>query len=372
MPVTRPGSKPQATALVFTPSLAEISLHWFELPQAFVKPAVQACRLFNTALDAAFYNVFDLVSDLAARHTLVLEEELGKHGVHLRNVVDLDALCNPEGSLLLIDTTKSPYVKRFHNLKEFLGASDETSEVEIITITGVGSSAFGSAAFAWEISRATERPVLAIVAGYGVADVIQQGLGGWFGFGMHNWLGSKTSIQKQLGLFLPKTANIGRGLSLTAPDSEATKTSNGAAVFQHGSGSSDVLHTLLKHRPRQFKTLIGHSKGALVIGNAVEGLPPEATQPLSILTFGCPIRTKVPHLKLTQVLGRIDVLGWLNSWGNLPTPDQQPLAQHTTNLYLWLPLHADEVSREVIGALKAKVEAVPATQRPKSLSKQAA
>ncbi len=372
MPSTRPGSKPHATAADFISPLAEISLHWFELPQAFVKPAVQACRLFNTALDAAFYNVLDLVNDLAARHTLVLDEDLGEHGVLPRNVADLDALSNPEGSLLLIDTTKSPYVKRFHNLEEFLDATGETSDVDIITITGVGSSAFGSAAFAWEIARATERPVLAIVAGYGVADVIQQGLGGWFGFGMHNWLGSKAAIQEQLAWLMPQTANIGRGLSLTAPASERTKASNGAAVFRHGSGSSDALHALLKLRPRQFKTLIGHSKGALVIGNAVEDLPPETTRHLSILTFGCPISPEVPHHKLTQVLGRIDTLGWLNSWGNLPTPDQQPLAQHTTNLYLWLPLRADEVSKEVIGALKAKVEAVPAVRRPKSLTKQAA
>jgi hypothetical protein len=372
MPSNRSPSKPQATAADFIAPLAEISLHWFELPQALITPAVQACRLFNNALDAAFYNVFDLVKDLAARDTLVLDDELGQHDVHPRKVIDLDTLCNPEGSLLLIDTTKSPYVKRFHHLQEFLDTTEETSEVDIITITGVGSSALGSAAFAWEIASATERPVLAIVAGYGVADVIQQGMGGWFGFGMHNWLGSKAAIQEQLALFLPKTANIGRRLSLTAPDSEHTKTSGGAAVFRHGSGSSDVLHALLKHRPRQFKTLIGHSKGALVIGNAVEDLPPEATQHLSILTFGCPISPKVPHHKLTQVLGRIDTLGWMNSWGNLPSPDQQPLAQHTTNLYLWLPLHADKVSKEVIGALKAKVEAVPAVKQPKSLTKQAA
>jgi hypothetical protein len=72
--------------------------------------------------------------------------------------------------------------------------------------------------------------------------------------------------------------------------------------------------------PAQFKTLISHSKGVLVIRYAVEGLPPEATRHLSILTFGGPISPQVPHHKLPQVLGHIDALGWLNSWGKLPIP----------------------------------------------------
>ena len=59
----------------------------------------------------------------------------------------------------------------------------ETRDVAIATITGVGSSALGSAALAWDISVALRQSVLAIVPGYGVADAVLQGLGGWFGFG---------------------------------------------------------------------------------------------------------------------------------------------------------------------------------------------
>jgi hypothetical protein len=32
-------------------------LSWFELPASFVEPALEACRLFNTALDALFYDL---------------------------------------------------------------------------------------------------------------------------------------------------------------------------------------------------------------------------------------------------------------------------------------------------------------------------
>jgi hypothetical protein len=65
-----------------------------------------------------------------------------------------------------------------------LGNRSTLSAVDIATITGVGSSALGSAALAWDISVALQKPVLAIVAGYGVADVFLQALGGWFAFGL--------------------------------------------------------------------------------------------------------------------------------------------------------------------------------------------
>ena len=81
-----------------------------------------------------------------------------------------DALIDPEGSLLLIDPNTAPYVHRYINVEWFLASRDpETRAVEIATITGVGSSALGSAALAWDISIALGKPVLAIVPGYGMA-----------------------------------------------------------------------------------------------------------------------------------------------------------------------------------------------------------
>jgi hypothetical protein len=62
-------------------------------------------------------------------------------------------------------------------VKKFLESPyQETRDVDIATITGVGSSALGSAALAWNISVALEKQVLAIAPGYGVADVVVQGL----------------------------------------------------------------------------------------------------------------------------------------------------------------------------------------------------
>jgi hypothetical protein len=99
-------------------------------------------------------------------------------------------------------------------VKKFLESPyQETRDVEIATITGVGSSALGSAALAWDVSVALEKPVLAIVPGYGVADVVLQGLGCWFAFGLHDFLSSKTLIQTGLATAVPETARIGRELA---------------------------------------------------------------------------------------------------------------------------------------------------------------
>jgi hypothetical protein len=103
-------------------------------------------------------------------------------------------------------------------VKKFLESPyQETRDVDIASITGVGSSALGSAALAWDISFAIERPVLAIVPGYGVADVVLQGLGGWVAFGLHDFLGSKTLIQTGLATAAPKTARIGREFAASTP-----------------------------------------------------------------------------------------------------------------------------------------------------------
>jgi hypothetical protein len=128
-------------------------------------------------------------------------------------IIDFDALSDPEGALLLIDATTAPYVHKYQSVQRFLESPyQETRDVDIATITGVGSSALGSAALAWDVSVALKKQVLAIVPGYGVADVILQGLGGWFAFGLHDFFRSKTLIQTGLATAAPETARIAESL----------------------------------------------------------------------------------------------------------------------------------------------------------------
>ena len=230
-------------------NIAELLLKAFELPQWLVEPAVRSCRLFNTALDFIFYDVPTLRAALGEKDAPMR----ARHEKPPSRIIDFDALSNPEGSLLLIDATTAPYVHRYQSVEKFLKSPyQETRDVDIATITGVGSSALGSAALAWDISVALEKPVLAIVPGYGVADVVLQGLGGWFAFGLHDFLGSKTLIQTGLAMAAPETARIGRELVASTP---REPTARGAPIFRYGSGSSDVLHALLEYRVTPFRLL---------------------------------------------------------------------------------------------------------------------
>ncbi|SEJ43837.1 hypothetical protein SAMN05518849_106193 [Sphingobium sp. AP50] len=300
-----------------------LPLNIFEMPEWLVRPSVRACRLFNTMLDGIFYDVPGLQSELAEKDQVT--RSLGEKAPS--RIVDFDALTDPEGSLLLIDAGTAPYVHKYKDVGLFLSSPyEETRQVMIATITGVGSSALGSAALAWDISVALQQPVLAIVPGYGVADVLLQSLGGWFGYGMYDWLQAKSLVQNGLANVMPQTAGIGRELAASTPDA---KTVHGGPVFRHGSGSADVLHAILEHRDRPLKLLIGHSKGALQIGNAIQSLPADRVHGLDVVTLGCPIAENVEGVKFHQYLGLFDALGQLNMWGN--QPDEWVPTWHSTN-----------------------------------------
>jgi hypothetical protein len=229
---------------------AELPLTAFELPKWLVEPAVRSCRLFNTALDFIFYDVPTLRAALAEKDAPM--QARGEKPPS--RIIDFDALSDPEGALLLIDATTAPYVHKYQSVNKFLESPyQETRDVDIATITGVGSSALGSAALAWDISVALEKPVLAIVPGYGVADVVLQGLGGWFAFGLHDFLSSKTLIQTRLATAAPGSARIGRELAASTPQEPTAR--GGAPIFRYGSGSLDVLHALFENRVAPFRLL---------------------------------------------------------------------------------------------------------------------
>jgi hypothetical protein len=322
--------------------ISKLPLTDFELPHWLVEPAVRSCRLFNTVLDFIFYDTTTLRSALAGKDAPMQAQ--GEKPPS--RIIDFDALIDPEGSLLLIDAANSPYVHKYQSVEKFLDSPyQETRDVDIATITGVGSSALGSAALAWDISVALKKPVLAIVPGYGVADVVLQGLGGWFAFGLHDFLGSKSLIQTGLAQAAPKAARLGRELAASTPQEETVR---GVPTFRYGSGSSDVLHALLEHRATKFKTLVGHSKGALQINNAIQSLPVERTKGLRVVTLGCPIGENVGGVEYHQYLGLFDALGQLNAWGHLP--EHWPPTWHSTNPLLPPAMSAGRLTSESTGA----------------------
>jgi hypothetical protein len=311
------------------------SLADYELPPVFVTPALNACRLFNTACDRMFYDVPTLSRALLDHGDEILASDPGNAPTP-RDAVNLSADTDPEGSLLVIDPTTPPYVTAWKDVTAFIASQKAAAEpITVATITGVGSSALGSAALAWNVATGLKTPVLAIVPGYGVADAMLQALGGWFGFGLYDVLHAKSHLQDFLALTQPRTAAIGRRLSASAP---GHKTLNGAPVFRTGCGSSDVLHALMEALP-SINRVVGHSKGALSISNALHALPAGRLEGVEVVTLGCPIAEDPPAATYRQFLGRFDALGALNAWGNLPTAWLN--TDHSTNTTFPLSMRAE-------------------------------
>jgi hypothetical protein len=308
----------------------------YELQKPLVEPLLRMFRMTNTALDILFYDVGAFAAEMLKRgsvvdtriHSDTAADAGATHNPFLSRL-DLGALTNPEGSILVVDASQPPYVERFEDMTEFLAYANgpAAQRLHSVSITGVGSSALGSAAFAWNASSALGEPVAAIIPGYGLADVVPQALGGWLGLGLHDWLQSAT--QSFLATTAPSLAQIGRQLARSSP--RHARAATGAPVFEHGSAASDDLHGLLEDAPR-IRRVIGHSKGALAIANALRSLPSERTRDITVVTFGCAIAEELKHCGYTQFLGVLDGLGVLNSWGH--QPEQRPLAHHSTNSYI--------------------------------------
>lgn len=329
----------------------------FDLPKAAVLPLLSSLRLVNTAADVLFYDVGTLYRALAAEgDTVVTDASSGQgHSAGLScmeaiatHIVNLGALADPEGVILVIDTNRAPYVTRYADVTAFLAAEAPDKgrgaragrKVGTVSVTGVGSSALGSAAFAWNLSAALDAPVAAIVPGFGLADILPQALGGFFGFEVEDW--ARRTGQQWLDLAAPYLARAGRALALSAPEVPRRREASAAPPFLPGAPESDILHAILLSAPDVVR-VVGHSKGALCIENALRDLPPRRAKSIAATTFGCAIAEQTPA-RYEQILGRIDALGQLNSWGNLP--ERWIDAWHSTNTLLPLAMPVARLTAE--------------------------
>jgi hypothetical protein len=333
----------------------------FDLPRAAVEPLLRSLRMVNTAADALFYDVGVLWQQLFARGITVstaINPAAARSGqtaalpTMAAHVVNLSALTDPEGVILVVDAQHAPFIERYADVRDFLKSGlhfagseagdsgvPSTFPVKTVSVTGVGSSALGSAAFAWNVSAALGEPVAAIVPGYGLADIIPQALSGFFGYGLADYL--RELGEQALALMAPQMAVIGRRLSRSIPERTSPIDSEGSA-FRSGSPESDILHAILEHAP-QITRLYGHSKGSLCIGNAIAGLHPDRAKALEVTTFSAVIQEESPA-RFAQILGRIDPLGQLNSWGNLP--ERWIEAWHSTNTMLPLTVPVSKLTAE--------------------------
>jgi hypothetical protein len=318
---------PLATAALSEAASSNLAL--YELQKPFVEPMLRLCRLTNTALDALFYDVGVLTATLLAQHTVINTgaSRNAESSGHPLQTLDLSAATNPSGSIIVVDAQLAPLVRPpFRDMEQFMDYANgpDGATLHTLAITGVGSSAYGAVAFAWDVSAAIGEPVAAVVPGYGLADVIPQALGGWFGFGVYDALQSAT--QRFLATFAPTLAMMGKELALSTPGRVPAET--GAPVFRHGSAASDDVHAILGAVPG-ITRLVGHSKGALAIENALRSVASPRAEGISVVTLGCVIAEEFPQNRYQQYLGWLDTLGILNSWNR--AAEHRAFTHHSTN-----------------------------------------
>ncbi|MBV9289416.1 MAG: hypothetical protein JO288_16655 [Hyphomicrobiales bacterium] len=316
-----------------------------------IVPLLLAVHYTNSALDRLHYDTEQFWLKLCVRALPVAKQIAGQEEGRraaayeaLAQIV-LKDLYSPEGAILVVDAHRPPFVVQYSDVKRFLAEglkfphaaasaalSVAQEDVEAIAVTGVGSSALGSAAFAWNVSEALHKPVAAMVPGFGLADLVPQALVGWLGFGMLDFV--RRTTEATLKAVAPELAKIGRRLSLTALPLTALPD-----PFPRDAPESEVLRAILKAAP-QIKRLYGHSKGAFSLRNAIRNLPRDRTAGLRVTTFGCVVAEET-QAEYDQILGTIDGLGQLNSWGALP--EQWVNAWHSTNTLLPMTMHVGEL-----------------------------
>jgi hypothetical protein len=310
---------------------------WFETSRSMIEPTLRALKLGNTTFDALFYDVGRMVTDLFLHGSTIVKEGTVSLSPRFSEMtkgfrqLDLSAASNPAGSILVVDAGRPPRILQFENVASFVNwVQAHGQTLRTVSVTGVGSSALGSAAFAWNISAALDEPVAAIVPGHGAADVVQQGLDGCFE--VYN-LWFRQISHEVLATTMPWAARSDRHQSMTGSahaqvNTDASTLQDDNSVPRNCAQCSNVLHAILQSVPA-INRVFGHSKGGVVIRNAIQNLPREVTQRLHVVTFGWSMPEDIPTAGYSQFLGRIDGLGLTNSWGS-PSPTLIP-AHHGTN-----------------------------------------
>ena len=132
-----------------------------------------AVKARNALFDTVFYDV----------NSLTFEEWMG-----------LNPLADRKGKIIVVSPTgskKKETIRHYKSAQTFL--KKEGNSVFAVVVTGVGSSVVGTAALARNVADACKgmvgeevEDVAGVVSGFGASDVVQEGLGGYFFYGMLN------------------------------------------------------------------------------------------------------------------------------------------------------------------------------------------
>lgn len=253
--------------------------------------------LANAALDYLFYDTPSLTPEETA-------QLLGQ--VH------------HEGAVLVVESPRG--VKGFDSLRQLKRAC--TNLPKRWCVAGVGSSALGAAALARNLANATGEPVGAIVAGYGMLDLVTEALGGWFLYGVGNRWHQRVDDFLKLSQGIPP----GTLAKLRRPQGQQLVPRR----------DDEILQAILEDPDFQVEMLLGHSKGCLSIAETLFRLasPPS----VQVVTVGAVCEFPPGTENVHQFLGSLDGFGGLNSrWGI----GFEPVIGAWHHLNTSLPFHCD-------------------------------
>lgn len=247
-----------------------------------------AVSLRNAMFDGVFYD------------TAVLSNE--EQALILSTAFEYD-----EGGMLLVwPATALREIEYFAKSK---GLLERYPDVDSVAIPGVGSSVIGAAALARQVADIVQRPVVGIIAGYGAADVMSEALGGFFDFGRRNMVRALL-------------AHWRREVAATTASEEAALRDRydvASTTYLADEPESNTLLNIMLRHAEQLKLIVGHSKGALNIGNVLPefvrqtDLPPGAYENICVVTLGCGVAVPTAFKKVHQYLGSWDLLGMFNT-----------------------------------------------------------
>lgn len=233
-----------------------------------------------------------------------------------------------EGGLVVVYPAQEKRQLLHYQLEEFLGdILDGQLPVRNLVVAGVGCSALGTAALARNVADYTDEPVCGIVSGMEMADVITEGLGGWYA------LGARSMIREWVSrsLTMSGMAQDKKGWGPSSPDRDPVPE-------QSTPGTPDALALLkiLLAVGDRIRLVVGHSKGNYSIESALEGYAAycryrgKKVSDFQIVTLGALVRFPDEITRVKQVIGGMDFFGAVNSRPFLGA-ETIPLATHTTN-----------------------------------------
>ncbi|MBP2548858.1 hypothetical protein J2858_001774 [Neorhizobium galegae] len=283
--------------------------------------SLESLRRRNTTLDSLFYDVKSVTAEEAFY---------------------ISSCLAAEGAILIVPPTGAGSLKLCDTIDDYLLGGGET--IDTLAVAGVGSSALGSAAFARNIADAIDKPVAVVVSGYGLADVMTEALGGYFLFGYLN--GFRHQFERLDDFF-------GRPQFGVAPKLSIEK-------LAEASLDTQTVGALLAHPRLSFKLILGHSKGNLVISEALYRLAHAdlaLAQALAararIITISARIAMPRPFRDVIDVMGEWDWFGEINSRHAIPVDELVPQAGHHTNTDLPNHVPVTETLRKVLAGSAA-------------------